>query len=93
MASNRSRTDHQPPPADYHDPTRGLGGAPPASSALGARLAFAILGFIICIGFAVGIQVAGRGVVWATAVLCILAVIALIDISVVLSRIRHGRGA
>lgn len=33
---------------DYHDPTAGIGGAPPARSALTLRLVLAGWGFLIC---------------------------------------------
>jgi len=38
---------------DYHDPTAGIGGAPPARSALTFRLVLAIFGIIVGVGLAI----------------------------------------
>ena len=40
---------------DYHDPTAGIGGAPPARTALGLRLALAIFGQM-CVGALSGFE-------------------------------------
>lgn len=74
---------------DYHDPAAGIGGAPPARSALTLRLALAILGLLAGIGLAIWATLAE-----APAVLVVLpivmAVTAVIDIVVVVRRKARG---
>jgi len=74
---------------DYHDPTAGLGGAPPALSALTLRLVLASIGLLLCTA----------GAVWAFAVdappllgwlLVVLAVVAVVDLVVIQRRRRRG---
>ena len=84
----RSRTEYERGLEDYHDPTAGLGGAPPARSALTLRAVLAAFGLVFCavaagFSFAAGFAPVG----WALAV---LAVIALVDLGVVLNRKRRG---
>jgi len=70
---------------DYHDPTAGLGGAPPARSALGLRLVLALFGLVVCTGGAVLFLT----IAWAPVIavlLAVLAVVALIDVLVILRR-------
>jgi len=84
----RSRADYERGLPDHHDPTAGIGGAAPARSALTLRAVLATFGLVFCVGaawfaFAAGLAVIG----WvATAV----AVIALVDLVVVLNRKRRG---
>ncbi|MCU1657287.1 MAG: hypothetical protein JWO57_1943 [Pseudonocardiales bacterium] len=73
---------------DYHDPLAGIGGAPPAQSALTLRLVLAIFGLIFCAAAAV--IAALEKVPVLAAVLAVLAVIALVDIVVIVRRKRSG---
>jgi hypothetical protein len=84
-------TRPRPPyePDDYHDPTAGLGGAPPARSALGLRLALAIFGVVVCAGGAVAFAVVGAPA--GTVAMAVLAAVAVVDIVVVARRIRSER--
>lgn len=75
--------------ADYHDPLTGVGGAPPAHSALTLRLVLAGFGLIVCIAGAVGWGYAGAPVAFVV-LLAVLAVIAAIDIAVLVRRKRRG---
>ena len=85
----RSREDYEGGLPDYHDPTAGLGGAPPAQSALTLRLVLAVFGVVVCV--AGGIVFLRVGVpLWAAIALFVLAGLALADIAVVLRR--KGRG-
>jgi hypothetical protein len=84
----RSRREYERGLEDYHDPTGGFAGAPPARSALTLRAVLATFGLVFCavaawLSFAAGLRAVG----WALAV---LAVIALIDLAVILSRKRRG---
>ena len=78
-------------PMDYHDPTKGIGGAPPARSALRLRLVLAIFGVVVCAGGAVAFAVIDQ---WAlVVVLAVLALIAAVDAVVVARRERTERRA
>ena len=84
----RSREDPGDSPVDYskglpdhHDPTAGLGGAPPAQSALTLRLVLAAFGLVVCIG---------GGILWLTAGLPVWAAVAAVDLVVVARRKRRG---
>ena len=84
----RSRSEYERGLEDYHDPTAGLGGAPPARSALTLRAVLAAFGLVFCavaawLSFAAGLTPLG----W---VLAVLALVALIDLGVVLNRKRRG---
>jgi hypothetical protein len=84
----RRRKEHEQGLADYHDPTAGFGGAPPARSALTLRAVLAAFGLVFCAGaawisFAAGWSLSG----W---VLAVVAVIAVVDLAVVLNRKRRG---
>ena len=82
MAEDRGRDD-------YHDPTAGWFGAPPARSALTLRLVLAIFGFLVCVAGAVALAWAEAGTFWVVLV-ALLAVGALIDVGVVLWRKARG---
>jgi hypothetical protein len=69
---------------DYHDPTAGLGGAPPARSALGLRLVLAVFGVTVCAAATVAFALAGYGAVAAAA--GVLAAIGVVDIIVIRRR-------
>ncbi len=73
----------------YHDPTAGIGGAAPARSALTLRLILAVFGFVVCTLGAVIFALAGVPVFF-TVVLPVFAVVALIDIVIILRRKRRG---
>jgi hypothetical protein len=84
----RSRKEYERGLEDYHDPTAGFAGAPPARSALTLRAVLAAFGLVFCavaagFSFAAGLAAAG----WALAV---LAGIALVDLGVILNRKRRG---
>jgi Flp pilus assembly protein TadB len=75
---------------DYHDPTAGVWGAPPAYSALNLRRALAALGFVVCVAGAIAFAVAD---VWVVAVLlAVLAVVAVADLVVISRRRAALRG-
>jgi hypothetical protein len=79
MGSDASRRRGEPRP--------GIGGYPPARSALGLRLALAIFGLVFCVGAAVVFGVVGP---WGlTLVLTIIALTALADIAVISRRMRR----
>lgn len=85
----RSREDYERGLPDYHDPTAGLGGAPPAQSALTLRLLLAVFGLVVCVTG--GIVSLRAGVpVWLAIVLFVLAAVALVDIAVVVRRKARG---
>lgn len=73
---------------DYHDPLAGIGGAPPARSALSLRLVLALFGLVFCGGAAAISATEGAPVL--AAVLAVLALIALVDIVVIARRKRRG---
>jgi Family of unknown function (DUF6343) len=74
---------------DYHDPTAGIGGAPPARSALTLRLVLATWGFLVCAAAAAVFLVVVNAPVPA-AVAAFLAAAALVDITVVARRKLRG---
>jgi hypothetical protein len=73
----------------YHDPFAGVGGAAPARSALTLRIVLATFGLLVC--------GAGAVVLWAVdvpiafpIVAALFALVALVDLIVVIRRKRHG---
>jgi hypothetical protein len=74
---------------DYHDPTAGIGGAPPARSALTMRLILASFGLIACatgaVLFLTAVIQPAIAAVWA-----FFAAVALADLVVVARRKRRG---
>jgi fatty acid desaturase len=71
-----------------HDPTAGLGGAPPARSALALRLALAAFGLLVC---TLGAVAAGLDAIWwFMGLLTLLAVVAAADLAVITHRMRRG---
>jgi hypothetical protein len=76
-----SRTRRPNDPFDYHDPTAGMGGAPPARSALGLRLVLASFGVVVCSAGAVAFAL--------VVVAAVLAAVAMVDIAVVIRRLRN----
>ena len=73
----------------YHDPTAGIGGAAPARSALTLRLWLALFGLVSCTAFAIWLAVL-RAPLALVVVLALLAVVALVDIGVIVRRKRRG---
>ena len=86
----RSREDYARGLPDHHDPTAGLGGAPPARSALTLRLGLAIFGLIICTGGGILMLRADPVPIAFPIVLFVLAAIAVVDIVVILRRKARG---
>ena len=74
---------------DYHDPTAGIGGAPSAISALTLRAWLALFGLVTCAAGAVLLWVVADAKGLA-AVVAALAVIAVVDLVVVLRRKLRG---
>jgi len=74
---------------DYHDPTAGWGGAPPARSALTLRLVLAVFGLVSCTAIAVFLAASGADT-FVVVVFGLLAVLALVDGMVVLRRKLRG---
>jgi hypothetical protein len=88
MASDGRDEQYERGLDDYHDPTRGVGGAPPARSALTLRLWLAGFGFVF---FAlVTLLTALEGITWLMVIAAVLAVIAAVDIVWVAHRKRRG---
>jgi len=86
--SGRSHDDYARGLPDHHDPTAGIGGAAPAQSALTLRAVLATFGLVFCVGaawfaFAAHLTLVG----WVAAA---VAVVALVDLAVVLNRKRRG---
>ena len=86
--NGRSRPDYRRGLPDHHDPTAGIGGAAPARSALTLRAVLATFGLVSSavgawLAFAAGFPVVG----W---ILVVVAVIALVDLGVVLRRKARG---
>jgi hypothetical protein len=75
--------------ADYHDPLAGIGGAPPAYSALTLRLVLATFGFLTCCAGAVVFAVVNAPVL-AVAAFAVFAAVAVVDIGVITRRKRRG---
>ena|SRR3712207_2841860 len=86
--SNREER-YRPGLPGYHDPTAGIGGAAPASSALTLRLWLEVFGLVVSAVLAIWVYLidAPSGFV---IVLVVLAATALIDIAVILRRKRRG---
>jgi hypothetical protein len=73
----------------YHDPTAGIGGAAPATSALTLRLWLALFGLVTCTGFAIWLYLINAPI-GLVVVLLALAAVAIIDMAVILRRKRRG---
>ena len=85
----RSREDYERGLPDYHDPTAGFAGAPPARSALTLRLVLAVFGLVVCVAGGI-VFLAGGLPVWTTVVLFVFAAVALVDIGVIARRKARG---
>jgi hypothetical protein len=87
----RVRREQVPPRPrlDHHDPTAGIGGAPPAASALTLRAWLAGSGLVMCfVGILLTVVVGGP--LWLIVVLAVVAVTAVLDLAVVAGRRRLG---
>jgi Family of unknown function (DUF6343) len=84
-ANSEPRRDY----ADYHDPLAGIGGAPPAYSALTLRLVLACFGVLVCTAGAVIFIIADVPIAF-TVILAVLAAVAVVDIGVIIRRKRRG---
>ncbi|WP_199433182.1 DUF6343 family protein [Qaidamihabitans albus] len=84
----RAREEYERGLPDYHDPTGGFGGAAPAYSALTLRIILSAVAVVLSVGGAVVFAVAG--ILWGTALLCVLAVGSAIDLGWVIHRKRRG---
>ena len=85
----RSREDYARGLPDHHDPTAGVGGAPPARSALTLRLVLAVFGLVFCVAAGVGWLVTDLPA-WPAVVLFVFAAIAAVDIVVIARRKARG---
>lgn len=83
------RNDHSRGLPDHHDPTAGLGGAPPAQSALTLRLVLAALGLVVCATCGIAALLT-RTPTWFAVGLLVLAAVALVDLVVVARRKLRG---
>jgi hypothetical protein len=73
---------------DYHDPSAGFGGAPPAQSALTLRLVLACFGLVVCAAGAALFLTTGP--IWFGVLFAVAAAAALVDIIVVVRRKARG---
>jgi hypothetical protein len=78
-----------PPRLDYHDPTAGIGGAPPAASALTLRLLLAGLA-LVCSVAGIVLLVFFGGSVALIVILALLALTAIADVLIIVARKRRG---
>jgi Flp pilus assembly protein TadB len=85
----RSREDYERGLPDYHDPTAGFAGAPPAQSALTLRLILAVFGVLVCVAGGIAVLAVGAPM-WAAVVLFVLGAIAVVDIVVIVRRKARG---
>lgn len=86
---HRSREDYEQGLPDYHDPTAGLAGAPPAQSALTLRLVLAGFGLVVSVAGGLG-WLATDLPAWPAVLLFVLGAIALVDIAVIIRRKSRG---
>jgi hypothetical protein len=73
----------------YHDPFAGVGGAAPARSALTLRIVLATFGLLVCSVGAAAFWVAEVPVGYPL-VAALFALVAAVDLAVVIRRKRHG---
>jgi hypothetical protein len=85
----RSREDYERGLPDYHDPTAGFAGAPPAQSALTLRLVLAAFGLVVCVAGGILFLAAGLPV-WTAVVLFTFGAVALVDLVVIIRRKARG---
>lgn len=85
----RSREDYARGLPDHHDPTAGFAGAAPARSALTLRLILALFGLVVCTAGGLG-WLATDLPVWPALVLLFFALVAVVDVVVILRRKARG---
>jgi hypothetical protein len=73
----------------YHDPFAGIGGAAPARSALTLRIVLTTFGLVVCSAGAVGLWVAEAPVVFPV-IATLFALVAVVDLAIVIRRKLHG---
>ena len=73
----------------YHDPTAGIGGAAPASSALTLRLVLAVFGVFTCTALAIWLYVIDVPIGFVV-VPALLATAGVLDMAIILRRKRRG---
>ncbi len=73
----------------YHDPFAGMAGAAPTRSALTLRMVLATFGLVVCAAGAVVLWVADLPVAYPI-VAALFALVALVDLVVVIRRKQHG---
>ena len=73
----------------HHDPTYRLAGAAPARSALTLRAVLATFGLVVC-GVGAVLLATADAPVWMVGVAALLALVALVDLAVVLRRKARG---
>jgi hypothetical protein len=88
-AEKRSREEYEQGLPDHHDPTAGFAGAPPARSALTLRLILALFGLVVCLVGGLG-WLATDLPVWPAVLLLVFAVVAAVDIVVIVRRKARG---
>jgi hypothetical protein len=86
----RSREDYELGLPDYHDPTAGFAGAPPARSALTLRLILAVFGLVVCVAGGILLLNVAAVPVALPVVLFAFAAVAAVDIVVILRRKARG---
>jgi hypothetical protein len=85
---HRTRAEYERGLPDYHDPTGGWGGAPPAYSALTLRAVLAAFGSLCCVAGCVLMAVIHLP--WAVVAFAVVGVVCLVDLAWVLYRKRRG---
>jgi hypothetical protein len=85
---HRTRADYEAGLPDYHDPTGGFAGAPPARSALTLRAVLAAFGLVFSAG-AAGLAFAA-GLTAFGVIMIVIAGVALVDLGWVLHRKQRG---
>lgn len=88
-AEKRTREEYEQGLPDHHDPTAGFAGAAPAQSALTLRLILAIFGLVVCLAGGLG-WLATDLPVWPAVLLLVFAVVAAVDIVVIVRRKARG---
>lgn len=87
--SGLTREDYSRGLPDYHDPLAGIGGAPPAQSALTARLVFAVFG-LVSASAGVALFLLASVPVGFLVLMCVIAAALVVDIAVIVHRKRRG---
>ncbi|WP_097194031.1 DUF6343 family protein [Blastococcus aggregatus] len=88
-AKKRTREEYEQGLPDHHDPTAGFAGAPAAQSALTLRLILALFGLVVCLAGGLG-WLATDLPAWPAVLLLIFAVVAVVDIVVIVRRKARG---